>query len=654
MSAGSLGVALVLLLPGALTAHTAFQAGGFFAGTPAVLVVIVGLGLVARMTLAEHPFQGFGRGLAGVSVALGLYCAWILLSSSWSDAPARALIDFDRALLYLLVLVLVGSLPRDSAYVAWALRGVVLAMVAVCGVALLTRLFPDVIHVARAAADERLNYPLTYWNSLGLMAAIGLVLCLHLTASEREPSALRVLGAGALPMLATTLYFTFSRGGAGVAVIGLLVYVVVARPRSLIVALVAAGPATVVVLMSAYDADLLAGDEPTSAAAAAQGEEVAIVLGLCMLAAVVVRALGLIVDRRVRAIRVSPSARRAAGAMAAVAAVALVLVAVVAFDAPAKVGDRIEGFTEEGAPSGNDDSRGRLTDPGNNGRIKQWRVALDAFQEAPVTGDGAGTFGKRWARDRDSGLKVEDAHSLYLESLAELGLVGGLLIVVAVAMIIGAFIRRARGKHRHLYGALLAAGLAWAVHVAIDWHWEMPAVTLWFFALGGMALAVGRERAFTWAPPRLARVVMAAACLVLLVPAGGIAVSQLQLNRSVERLQSGECGPAVEAALASVEALPVRPEPFEVLGFCDVRLGKPDLAVQMLEAAIRRDPDSWALHYGLALVRGAAGRDPRPAARRALQLNPREPLTRDAVRRFRTSDPKKWRRRAVTARLPIL
>jgi hypothetical protein len=52
-------------------------------------------------------------------------------------------------------------------------------------------------------------------------------------------------------------------------------------------------------------------------------------------------------------------------------------------------------------------------------------------------------------------------------------------------------------------------------------------------------------------------------------------------------------------------------------------------------------------------VRGAGGKDPRAAARRAHELNPRSPLTEDAVKAFRTNDPRKWRRRALSARLPL-
>ncbi|HEX2160763.1 MAG TPA: O-antigen ligase family protein, partial [Thermoleophilaceae bacterium] len=599
---------------------------------------------MARITLADHPFEGLGGGLAVAAGALGLFCAWILLSTAWSDAPARGLIDFDRALLYWLALVLLGSVRWDGPRVAWAVRGVAVAIVGVCAVALLTRLFPDAIDVAAAVAKDRLSYPLTYWNALGLMAAIGIVLCLHFTASEREPLAVRIIGAGALPLLAATLYFTFSRGAAGVAVIGILVYVVVARPRSLVLGLAAAVPAIALTLVAAYDADLLASDDPTTAAAAVQGGDVAGVVALCILGAAVLRALMAPADVRLRSLPVSAATRRKAWVATTTALVAAALVSVVALDAPAKVADRVEGFTEQRDPSDEDDLRGRLTEASNNGRIKQWRVALDGFGDEPLTGGGAGTFAHLWALERPSDLKVEDGHSLYLETLAELGLVGGLLLAVMLVVVIGGFAARARGEYRHLYAALLGAGLAWAVHAGIDWDWEMPAVTLWLFALGGMALSVQRAGARFWAPPRFARVLLGVACLALIVPAGAMALSQWQLNRSVERLKTGDCSGAIDAALAAGRAVPVRPEPFEVLGFCDVRLGKAELGVEMLEAAVEREPGNWMFHYGLALVRGAAGRDPRPAARRALELNPREELARDAVRRFRTDDPREWRR----------
>jgi len=97
----------------------------------------------------------------------------------------------------------------------------------------------------------------------------------------------------------------------------------------------------------------------------------------------------------------------------------------------------------------------------------------------------------------------------------------------------------------------------------------------------------------------------------------------------------------------------VRPQPFELLAYCDVRAGRPDLALKAIGRALARDPDNWEYQYGLALVRASAGLDPRPQARAALRLNPESLLAQAAAKAFRTSDPREWRRRAAAARLPI-
>jgi O-antigen ligase len=651
-----LATGAIVLLPGALTAYTSFQAGGFFAGTPALLAVVMGVFLVLRITLADEPFAGFGRWLAVAVCALGLYAAWILVSTVWSEAPARAVIDFDRALLYWLALVLLGTLPWTRERVEWAVRGVVLAMVVVCGVALVTRLFPDAIDVAPNLARERLNYPITYWNALGLMAAIAIVFCGHFASSEREPAALRVIAAGALPMLATTLYFTFSRGAVYVAVGALIVYAVLARPRSLPIALLAVAPGVAVALSAAYDADQLASERPTTAAAAAEGEDVALVVVICVVAVMAARALGLLLDKRIRAVELSEPARRGLS-FAAAGVVALgLIVSVAAFDAVGKVQDRIEGFSEQNLPTSEDvdvvDLRDRLSAPGNNERLHQWEIALNGFQESPLTGDGAGKYSQRWSREREGDLKVEDAHSLYIESLGELGLPGLLFIVTAIVAILAASLLRVRGPHRHIYAAIFAAGLAWAIHAGIDWDWEMPAVTVWFFAIGGIALA-SRSGSEGWVPSRMMRVGIAVATLALLAMPAGMALSQRPLNQSVQALKIGDCDRVIDRALASARAMPVRPEPYELLAWCDWRLGHAELALEMADAAVARDPEWWEPYYTRAIVKAAAGQDPRADARKAYRLNRLDPLAQEGVDRFRSDNRDEWQRLAEEARLPV-
>jgi glucose dehydrogenase len=273
-----------------------------------------------------------------------------------------------------------------------------------------------------------------------------------------------------------------------------------------------------------------------------------------------------------------------------------------------------------------------------------------------VLGRGAGTYQLLWARDRPYDFTVTDGHSLYLEVMGELGLVGILLIAGVLAALLGGVALRARGPDRAPYAALLALIAMWAIHAGIDWDWEMPVVTLWLFALGGLALsgAGARRGSETRAgPATMVRVGAALGVLVLAFTPVAAVVSQTNLDAAVAAFKDDDCETAIDSALSSLDALKQRPEPYEVIGYCDARQGQHQLALQAMENAVSRDPDSWETHYGLAIVRGAGGLDPRRQAAIARRLNPLEPRTRTAVRLFRTDDPQKWKRRAFRARLPI-
>ena len=133
----------------------------------------------------------------------------------------------------------------------------------------------------------------------------------------------------------------------------------------------------------------------------------------------------------------------------------------------------------------------RFTELSSNGRVAHWRVAVDdGFHAHPWHGTGAGTFALLWARHRDSDEAVVDGHSLYIEALGELGLVGVALLAGAVLLVLVGLARRCGGQARGApWPALLATGIAWAIHAGVDWDWEMPAASMWFFAAGGLALA---------------------------------------------------------------------------------------------------------------------------------------------------------------------
>jgi len=99
--------------------------------------------------------------------------------------------------------------------------------------------------------------------------------------------------------------------------------------------------------------------------------------------------------------------------------------------------------------------------------------------------------------------------------------------------------------------------------------------------------------------------------------------------------------------------LPSRWDSFEVISYCEAGARHYSLALDAITAAEQRDPDNWELRYSEALIRAAAGLDPRPAARAALELYPLSPLTRAAASAFSRGGPREWRRFGLSAPLPL-
>jgi hypothetical protein len=643
--------------PAAITAYLAFRSGGFFAGAPAVVAVVLGIALTLRLVLAENPFEGFGPTLICASVGLGCFAIWTLVSALWSHAPAQALIEFDRALMYWLALVFFGSFGWTRERFVWALRILAATMVAVAIAGLITRILPGIHSIPATIENNRLSYPLTYWNALGLFVSVAILLCAGLaTRSEEEPVP-QSLAAAAIPILAVTLYYSFSRGAIGVLILGTVAFVLLAARRDLIPAGLAVLPPTVVAVLLALGTHVLSTDHFADPAGVSEGKTLAWeLLGLAVAAGLLRFALRPL-DRRLAAIEITPTFRKRAWIGFVSVAAVVIVVGGVAVDAPHKISHGFEKFTESKPPSDPEELQDRLTNLNSNGRLQQWELALEVFDRHPLDGSGAGTFARIWAHEGSADYKVVNAHSLYMEMLAELGLPGLLFLLVAIVGIFVGLASRIRGPDRVLYSALFAASLAWAAHAGVDWDWEMPATGFFFFALGGLAIAARQGQVSAWAPrapQRFARVALGIGCLVLVVSPALVAISQGYLDASVRKLQAGECDSASKDALSAIHVLSVRPEPYQVLGFCDSRRGENSLAVQMLETAVARDKGEWESYYGLALVQAVAGQDPRQAARKAYELAPLEPLAQEGVELFKGGNPKIWKRRALEARLPIL
>jgi len=523
-----------------------------------------------------------------------------------------------------------------AAFVAFALAG------------LITRLWPATFPISGGVLPERLAFPLTYWNAMGIACALAVLFSLHLTASGAEPRTVRVIAAAALVPSAVTLYFTFSRGAIWVLPVGLVLYALLAQPRGLVTALSAALPAVIAVKV-AYDADLLAQAGFDSPAAAGQGRHVGIVVALCALTAAAARAAALPLDVRLERIRLHGRTRR----IFAGAVIGALLVGALVAGAPGRIAEARKTFSEGRYYTGSGDLRARLTSAVDNGRVTVWRVALDGFASNPLLGTGAGTYRLEWERRRPPPpVQMTDGHSLYIETLSELGAPGLILLVTALGTLLFGGLRRLGGPERHAHGAYIAAGTMLALHAGIDWDWEMPALFVWVFGAGGVALAA-REGTVRWGEiGRTPRIVVALCVLVLALTPALMWSSQGSLNRAVTAFSRNDCRTGIDAALDAIGRLGVRPEPWEVLGYCDARAGQYALATRAMGAAHARDPKNWQYVYGMAIVDGVSGRDPRPAAHEALRLNPLSPLAGTLVRELdRARSPA--RRREITRRAGI-
>src|SRR5439155_534325 len=152
---------------------------------------------------------------------------------------------------YLAVLVCAAALLRGRAALSAVEPALAMGAAIVVTYGLSERLLPGVLHFQRSlGAAGRLEQPLTYWNAMGALAAMGMVLCARLAGDATRAVALRTGAVVAAAPLGTGFYLTLSRGAYGALIAGLLTLVFLSPTRSqlrgaALVLLTAAVPALV-------------------------------------------------------------------------------------------------------------------------------------------------------------------------------------------------------------------------------------------------------------------------------------------------------------------------------------------------------------------------------------------------------------------------
>jgi O-antigen ligase len=438
----------------------AFASGGYFESARTA-AGIAAWAVVAVLALAgpRPPLPRSAPGIAALG-GLALLTGWVALSRSWAPLDGPAGDDLERYLLYVgffLAAVALWDDRRAARAVEPALAAGALVTIAY---GMSDRLLPGVVDLHHTLSSAgRLDQPLTYWNAEGALAAFGFVLCVRVMGDATRPSALRTAAAAAAPVLGLGLYLSFSRGALAACMAGLAALVLLDRRAAQLraAALAIAGGA-----LASVAASLMPGVEALQGGLGARERDglvmLAVLAAVCGATTLVGRRFALKED----AARVQLPRAVVAGVTAAAVAAGIVVAVAVADRAP--------------NPPGHRAGAARLAHVGSN-RYRYWDVALRTFADHPFRGVGTSGFAVEWLRRRDVDEPVRDAHSLYIETAAELGLAGLVLLAIFVGGVAVA------AKRAYQSDPVLAAGwcaglLVVAVHSGLDWDWEMPAVIL--------------------------------------------------------------------------------------------------------------------------------------------------------------------------------
>jgi hypothetical protein len=451
----------------------AFRTGGFLDQARLAAAFGAWVLVLAAAVAAPRPLPDSSRARLALA-GLALFAVWVGVSLWWTPVSERATDDLGRALLYLGAFIAAVAWLRDRAAARLAEPALAASALAAAVYALAGRLLPDLVEQQLGRrAFGRLEQPLTYWNAMGALTAIGLLLCARMAGDSERPAAVRVASLASAVPLGAAVYLTYSRGALAALAVGSVALAAFDRERE---ALAGLGTVLLAGLAGALAANAFPAVAHGSTDPGGQGPAALAVLVALSVAAALLAGL----VRRVAASR----ARRLAPRARTVRVGAIVAVAVVIAGGLVVTLTSVERVRADEVGA----SAGRLRSLDSQ-RYDYWRVAVDTFASRPLAGVGAGGFSAEWLRERPPGSSgAVDAHSLYVETAAELGLVG----LAALGLFLGAVAACAPRALRHdpvLATGPAAALAAYAFHAGIDWDWEMPALTLVAVLLAAVVVA---------------------------------------------------------------------------------------------------------------------------------------------------------------------
>ena len=644
-----------------------------------IAAMLAGAALVVA-ALIQRPRTEAGPLYGGVALlAFALLAAGTALSVIWSLAPSDSWIEAARTFAYLALFAAGIALVRLEPH-GWpaVLAGVAGGCLIVCAWALVTKVFP-----ASLASEEtyaRLREPFAYWNSVGLMAALGVPPLLWLAARRSGHAAANALAWPAIGLLLVCMMLSYSRGALAALLIGLALWFAVVPLRlrgavALAAAVLGAGP----LVAWAFSQDGLTTDRAPIAARVDAGHEFG---ALLLLMVALLLAAGLAVQFAAAQRPPTAHQRRLAG-RAALAVLALVpLIGLIALAAaPGGIDGQVSKawnqLTDPDAktPANTPD---RLTAT-SSVRARYWSEALDIHATEPWLGAGAGAYATVRTRFRDDTLAVRHAHGYVVQTLADLGWAGLAVSLIAAAAWLLAALRATgltRGDRGLPYDAervgmltLAIVVVVFGVHSAIDWTWFVPANAGVAMLCAGWVAGRGPLRARLDAPDgppgptgpawphagRLARVgarippLRALAIFLVIATALAAAWTAYQPVRAVhagdaafDRLDLGQPDAAANIARIATDRNPLSVDPLFELAAIEQARGRTSEAEAALERAVELQPASAEAWRQLGRLRLSVLNDPQRALdafQAAYHLDPKSPeSTSDVIEASRAAE----------------
>jgi hypothetical protein len=619
------------VLPFALVLYLALANGGYAPIVRTEVGIVVWWIVLLGALVGVIPVRRVGTGGWLAIALLGAFICWMAIGFTWTESVERSFDEVARVTIYLGVLVYAVAVQGSD-----GLRRTVAAVGAAIGVvgviALLSRFEPSLFPPDEPArffsgASERLNYPLNYWNGLAALMAVGipLLLAVGARASSRWAQALATAG---LPVLALVAFYTFSRAAIPSLAVGMLTTLALGRPRGAVFAvfvLGVIGGAVAIGVATQFDS-LEAGLDDSAAASGGDA-----MLAITATIAGAVGLLRLIPARTLHLERIPHISPRAGWTTFAVV-VGVAIVVVLAAGGAGQLSDRWQEFKD---PRSAGEGVERFASTNGAGRYQQWGAAIDAFESKPLTGIGAGTYEFWWAREAPIKAFVRDAHSLYLEVLGELGIIGLALLAAFLGVLITGAVRGARDApgERSIHMAGIAGAItAFAVAAALDWAWELTVIPVAVLLVGGAALGSGPRAGGETTGPRpptgprwqlrLGLAVLAVAALAVLATS---LLTLKEIDASRAAAQRGDLQASLDSARAASDHQPwsATAELQEALVF--EQLGDLERAAAAATDATADEPTNWRTWLILSRIEAERGNAEAAisAYRTAASLNPR-------------------------------